>query len=223
MPRSSRIRASSIYVFADLLTALRWAVDPSLHSSQVHSLNFLWHVWPWIHGRVESRIILHYVDKDVGLDIHSLVHMLATSVKVEVGGVPERSMGYAQRQLTLNMMRDWGDLALSSRYIGHRYIRLCEGPGSAIQPSHLGGGHLLKAVGKSNRLTARLARGLTGHAPIGSYRARFHGLPSHCMCRHPFEDTFHMIHTYRVQDGPPDITLSLDNFCQVPCGEPQGY
>ena len=83
--------------------------------------------------------------------------MLATSVKVEVGGVPERSMGYARKQLTCNMVQNWSELALSSRYIGHRYIRLCEGPGSVIQPSHLGGGHLLRAVGKSNCLTARMA------------------------------------------------------------------
>ena len=75
-----------LHIFADSLTALRWTVDPSLHSSQVHSLNFLWHVWPWLHGQADTRIVLHYVDKDVGLDMHSLVHLLATSTKVEAGG-----------------------------------------------------------------------------------------------------------------------------------------
>src|SRR6202023_3589813 len=179
-----------LHIFADSLTPLKWAVDPSLHSSQVHSLNFLWHVWLWLHGEAGSHIVLHYVDKDVGLDMHSLVHLLATSTKVEAGGAPERSMGYARMQLILNMLREWGKMSLSSRYIGHRYIRLCEGLGVIIQPSHLRGGHVFKAVGRSNRLAARLVCGLTGHAPIGTYRERFHHLPSHCISGHPFEHAY---------------------------------
>ena len=34
---------SKLHIFANSLTALKWMIDPSVHSSQVHSLNFLGH------------------------------------------------------------------------------------------------------------------------------------------------------------------------------------
>src|SRR6266481_4563215 len=134
-------------------------------------------------------------------------------------------MGYARAQLTHNMIREWSEMTLSSRYIGHRYIRLCEGLGSAIKPSHLSGGHILKAVGRSNRLTARLTRGLTSHAPIGSYRERFHHLPSHCMCGHFFEDAFHVIHSCSLwsRSDRPRARYLLANFVKFLVQNPRAF
>jgi len=57
---------TELHIFTDSLMALKWAVDPSVHSSQVYLLNLLWHVWPWLHGQPDSQVFLHYVDKDVG-------------------------------------------------------------------------------------------------------------------------------------------------------------
>jgi hypothetical protein len=59
---------------------------------------------------------------------------------------------------------------------------------------HIKGGPWMASVQHSCRLTARLVRALTGHAPIGMYRYRFFHEPSHCMCGHPFEDVMHIIH-----------------------------
>ena len=49
-------------------------------------------------------------------------------------------------------------------------------------------------VGKDSRLCARLARILTGHAPIGAFRERFHlDGPVDCLCGHPVESVAHIL------------------------------
>jgi hypothetical protein len=129
----------------------------------------------------------------VELDAHSAVHLMATAVKAEVGGNPHRSLAFAKAQATSSMLSDWARLMPRYDYIGHYFTRLREGV-CEIRPSHVKGGPWLRPVFNHNRLTARLVRALTGHAPIGSYRTRFFREPSHCMCGHPFEDVPHIIH-----------------------------
>ena len=96
---------------------------------------------------------------------------------------------------------------------------------ACIWPSHLKGGHILKAVGRSNCLTAQLVWGLTGHAPIGNHRARFHHLPSYCLCGHPFEDAFHVIHACRLwsRADRPRARYLLANFVKFLVENPRAF
>ena len=61
----------------------------------------------------------------------------------------------------------------------------------------------MRGVQRSNRLTARLTRACTGHAPIGEYAARFHNESSRCMCSHPHESVIHIIHLCPLHTRSP--------------------
>ena len=62
------------------------AFDASNHSSMECSLAALWAIRPWLDGAPDTKIVLHHVHKDVGLDAHSLVHLYATSTRVVLLG-----------------------------------------------------------------------------------------------------------------------------------------
>src|ERR1700724_1438424 len=81
-----------------------------------------------------------------------------------------------------------------------------------------------EASGTGSR-TARMARGLTGHAPIGTYRERFHSLPSHCMCGHPFEDAYHVIHACPMWSrvDRPRARYLLANFVKFLKKNPRAF
>ena len=83
----------------------------------------------------------------------------------------------------------------------------------------------MKTVWKSNRLTARLVRGLTGHAPIASYARRFHKESSECMCGHPFEDVAHVIHVCPLwkRAHAPATRLHLGTFVKFLKANPRAF
>ena len=83
----------------------------------------------------------------------------------------------------------------------------------------------MKAVGRSNCLTVRLTRALMGHVPVGNYRARFHRLLSHCMCGHPFEDVYHIIHLCLLWSriDRPRARYLLVNFVKFLVKNPRAF
>ena len=77
-------------------------------------------------------------------------------------------------------------------------------------PSHLGGSPWLKHLGTSNAYTARMARGITNHAPIGEYWQRFFpNEETHCRCNWGTLETrnhlFRCPLTTRVKSSTKDI------------------
>ena len=53
-----------------------------------YSLATLWAIRPWLDGTPDTKVVLHHVYKDVGLDAHSLVHLYAISTWVETDSAP---------------------------------------------------------------------------------------------------------------------------------------
>ena len=162
-----------VHIYSDSLKAIRWLFDASNHLSMDCSLAALWAIRPWLDEAPDTKIFLHHIHKDVGLDAHSLVHLFATSIRVEAGSAPGRSFDSARAVSTAAMLTDWNLLLRDVKYTGHNFLHLCFG-GSPVTPSHIGGGPWLRGVQRSNRLTAQLTHACTGHAPIGEYAARFH-------------------------------------------------
>jgi hypothetical protein len=113
------------------------------------------------------------------------------------------------------MIEKWTSLTHSPKYMGHNFLRLRDGLNS-VSPSHIKGGPWLRgALMKYNRRTARMVRGLTGHAPIGDYRQRFFPEePSQCMCGSPFESVIHIIHLCPLwsRDASPAKRVQLEVF-----------
>jgi hypothetical protein len=182
-----------VHIYSDSVKALKWVFDVSSHSSQDCSLAALWTIRPWLEKSPDTRVFLHHVNKDVGMDAHSLVHLFATSVRVEAGGAPVRTADSARAAATSAMLGDWALMLRDPKYIGRNFLRLRAGA-EAVAPSHIGGGPWMKGVQRSHRLTARLVRAVTGHAPIGEYSERFFRESSRCMCSHPWESVVHIIH-----------------------------
>lgn len=85
------------------------------------------------------------------------------------------------------------------------------------------GNPFLRHAGKDSRLLARLTRFLTGHAPVGEFRLRFHlDGPVDCLCGHPVESIHHIVWRCPlwVRSWAPDSRLleqleRLDPFADI--------
>lgn len=77
----SQIR--EVHLYSDSIRAICWLFDASSHSSVDCSLTALWAIWLWLDFTPDTKVFFHHVNKDIGLDTHSLVHTYATSVRVE--------------------------------------------------------------------------------------------------------------------------------------------
>ena len=71
---------------------------------------------------------------------------------------------------------------IGTQYRGTAFLGLKGPKGKPVVPTTTKGGHWLAAAGKSNPVVAHFCRGVTGHAPIGEYRTRFH-LPGITVCQ----------------------------------------
>ena len=73
---------AEVHIYSDLLKAIRWLFDASNHSSMDCLLAALWAIRPWLNESPDTKVFLHHVHKDVGLDAHSLVHLFAKSPRL---------------------------------------------------------------------------------------------------------------------------------------------
>ena len=182
-----------VHIYSDLLKAIQWLFDAPNHSSMECSLTALWAIRSWLDGAPDTKVVLHRVHKNVGLNAHSLVHLYATFTWVEAGDAPWRMFDFMQAVSTAAMLVDWNLLLQDIKYAGQSFLHLHLG-GRPVTPSHIGGGPWLWSIQCSNYLTARLMHACTGHMLIGEYAAQFHKESSRCMCSHPHESVIHIIH-----------------------------
>ena len=132
---------AEVHIYSNSLKAIRWLFDALNHSSMECFLAALWAIRPWLDGAPDTKVFLHHVLKDVGLNTHSLVHLYATSTRIEVGGASWCTFNSARAASTAAMLTDWSLLLRDATYIGHNFLCLHFG-GFPITPSHIGGGDL---------------------------------------------------------------------------------
>ena len=130
---------AEVHIYSDSLKAIHWLFDASNHSSMECSLAALWAIQPWLDDAPDTKVVLHHVHKDVGLNAHSLAHLYATSTRIKAGGAPWRTFDSTRVASTAAMLVDWNILLRSIKYTGHNFLHLCFG-GSPVTPSHIGGG-----------------------------------------------------------------------------------
>ena len=79
----------------------------------------------WLcYGAPDMNVFLHHVYKDVRLNTHSLVHLYATSIRVEADGVPWHIFDSARAASTVAMLADWNILLQDVKYTGHNFLCL---------------------------------------------------------------------------------------------------
>jgi hypothetical protein len=87
-----------VHVFSDSTNALRLCMDASHHSGQPASLSICRLLVPWLKQHADNTVHLHHITPGVELEDHLLVHIHATSTRVEAGGEPTISADFAQRE-----------------------------------------------------------------------------------------------------------------------------
>ena len=55
----------------------------------------------------DTKVVLHHVHKDVGLNAHSLVHLYITSTQVKAGSAPWHMFDSTRAASTAAMLVDW--------------------------------------------------------------------------------------------------------------------
>jgi hypothetical protein len=183
-----------IHIYSDSTNALNLAFDASHHSGQIESLTIIETLAPWLEESPLRSLTLHHITNGVELDDHELAHMTCTGIRAEAGGNPTISADKARKDAIDRMINGWRDLFQSKKYIGNSFLKLYSAKDTPLVPSHLKGGPWLNKVQESQDLTARLARSITGHAPIGSFRERF--FPEervHCTCGFHTETVSHIL------------------------------
>jgi hypothetical protein len=66
----------------------------------------------------------HHITPGVELEDHQLAHILATSTRVEAGGVPVISADFARCGAVTRMLEGWNSLFQSKKYIGSNFLTL---------------------------------------------------------------------------------------------------
>ena len=193
-----------IHVFSDSTNALRHCMDASHHSGQFASISISEKLVPWFQLHPDTSLHLHHISDGVEIEDHQLVHLLATSTRVEAGGAPVISADFARREAVTRMLNSWNTLFRTSKYIGSNFLSLYQRKDTPLLPTHLNGGPWMRKTGHSHALTARMTRCVTGHAPIGAFRSRFFpNEPTACRCGFPMETVSHVLNMCPPTQGIP--------------------
>jgi hypothetical protein len=172
-----------VHVFSDSTNALRLFMDASHHSGQPASLAICQLLVPWLKQHANNSVHLHHITPGVELEDHQLVHIHATSTRIEAGGEPTISADFARCEAVTCMLSGWNALFRTKKYVGSNFLALYQGKNTLLIPTHVNSGPWMRRMGHSHELTARLVRCITGHAPIRSFRSRFFPLESTaCRC-----------------------------------------
>jgi hypothetical protein len=184
-----------VHMFSDSTNALRLCMDASHHSGQPASLAICRLLVPWLKQHANNSVHLHHITPGVELEDHQLVHIHATSTRVEAGGEPIISADFARHEAVTRMLSGWNTLFRTKKYVGSNFLPLYQGKNTLLVPTHVNSGPWMSRTGHSHELTARLVRCITGHAPIGLFRSRFFPLESTaCRCGLPIETVSHVLY-----------------------------
>jgi hypothetical protein len=182
-------------MFLDSTNALCLCMDASHHSSQPSSLAICRLLIPWFKQHTNNTVHLHHITPGVELEDHLLVHIHATSTRVEAGGEPIISADFARCEADSRMLSGWIALFRTKKYVGSNFLPLYQGKNTPLVPTHVNSGPWMRRTGHSPELTACLVRCITRHAPIRSFRSRFFPLESTaCRCGLPMETVSHVLY-----------------------------
>ncbi|KDR65264.1 hypothetical protein GALMADRAFT_21607, partial [Galerina marginata CBS 339.88] len=188
-----------IAIFTDSIAMAKRALDPSLHSSQSHSLLACKALETWLADDPLRWISFHHVPSKLKWGMQYEAHQHAAGayhrpvdhgsrvtldrLRMEADATAARRWAKASTDRPQDMGRDF----LQLRKLGKKVI--------TITPDIRKGGPWIRKAGGDNTSFARLCRCILNHAPIGSYYRRFniqepHGCPR---CGAPRETRSHIL------------------------------
>ena len=211
--------ATQILIFTDCIAAARLAIDPSAHSGQGHSLDVCRNLLAWFQQEGEHTVTFIQVPSIKEWGIHKGAHDFVGGLPpISVGRHPQNSLDRVRQDITSKCLDSWITQFQRPEYAGHHFLHLNDLKGKPLQPTYLNGGTWLKSVDASHSLTARFARCVLNHAPIGAYYQRFNmDEPTACVCGTALETRTHVLNQcprYK-RKGPVRRVFDLAKFLQA--------
>ncbi|KAJ3533031.1 hypothetical protein NMY22_g7503 [Coprinellus aureogranulatus] len=178
----SWLAASSLQMWSSLLfdsiAMARRAVDPSVHSGQMHSLAVCKALTTWFSGHPERSVSFVETPSKLKWGIHYRAHQHATGLApVRSGGHPATSLDSVRKDAADSALDRWTTMSRDPDYRGHQFLVLRDLKGKPLPP----------------RMCARFCRAVLNHAPIGEYYVRFN-IPEdpECECGCPVQTRRHI-------------------------------
>ena len=111
-----------IHIFMDSTTAIRQSMDPSIYSVQESTLEILFLITSWVE-QGDKWVYFHHVpdSEDYMFMPHRLVHNLTLSTKIEARFSAPCSLAFDKKQITNNVLKDWGNLLQDPKYTGRHF------------------------------------------------------------------------------------------------------
>ncbi|TFK16366.1 hypothetical protein FA15DRAFT_711921 [Coprinopsis marcescibilis] len=163
-----------IVIFTDHIAAAKRAVDPSVHSGQGHSLAVCAQLSKWFSGGPERSIEFVQVPSKLGWHIHLAAHDYVRDTPAVSGRRLETSLDSVRQAVAKSCIDSWISEFQHASYRGKHFLQMGDMRDRPLKPSTLKGGTWLSfTASESIATTARMARCILGHAPLGEYRARF--------------------------------------------------
>ncbi|TFK17355.1 hypothetical protein FA15DRAFT_710900 [Coprinopsis marcescibilis] len=163
-----------IAIFTDHIAAAKRAVDPSVHSGQGHSLAMCAELSKWFSGDPERSIEFVQVPSKLGWHIHLATHDYVRDTPTVSGRHIETLLDSVCQVVAKSCIDSWISEFQHTSYRGKHFLQMGDMRDRPLKPSILGGGTWLSSTAtESLATTARMARCILGHAPLGEYHARF--------------------------------------------------
>ena len=181
----------TLHIYVDNKSAARAILDPSIHAAQMCAIMACSRLRTFLQRSPEHHICIHWCPSHLGIHPNEFVDERAKeALRLEPSNIV--SLSAARSRVVERMHAAWRSQAARPAYRGH-HLMVPEAYYAKL--SHTSRGNpFLKAAGADSRLFARLTRFLTGHAPIGDFRDRFHlDGPVDCLCGHPTESIHHIV------------------------------
>ncbi|KAF9439815.1 hypothetical protein P691DRAFT_768819 [Macrolepiota fuliginosa MF-IS2] len=214
----------SILVFTDSLASARHAVDPSVQSGQFLSLVVVHSLHPWLEASANWVVQIYQVSSKEEWWCHKEAHDFASDLKVSVGTHVLTSLNYLCAQGTKKCLDCWTTLFGMPSFCGNQFLELTDRLDKPMKPKYTGGGAWLSRLQGSPGFTARCCCAILGHAPIGSFNARFFPhQPIGCPCGAVLETRPHILGYCNHFTSHLKLPISMTDFIDFMKVNPRAF
>jgi hypothetical protein len=185
-----------LIVVSDSRPALDSLLQVGPRSGQIFSLDTCRSLRPWFTGDEGRTLDLWHSPAHFEWKAQKLTHDTVSGVKIAAGPRPQTSRDYLAAALNVTAQTDWHTEFQKPGYWGNSFLDLEGSKKKPVLPSTHKGGPWLQEAGRELGVFTRLARSVTGHAPVGAYRLKFK-----CPCDYntlPVETVEHIVNHCRL-------------------------
>ncbi|KAF5353908.1 hypothetical protein D9756_007280 [Leucocoprinus leucothites] len=187
------LHCDHIILITDCLPAAKLAVNPSIHSSQSHSIQVCQLLSNWLVAKPSHSINFWDVPSKWQWKPHLKVHKDVTTTRIHAPPHLGATLNFLQCKITNDCQKSWESTFWKKKYRGSGFL-LSKKNHKFLIPTYVKGGTWLPLANESLSLCTRMTHAILNHAPIGAYCERFFPLePKSCHCGHHLETRHHIL------------------------------